>query len=106
MSWNKPQKFWHWLLLLTPSLQLMFIPFVADRWGAYIFRHDELPGLTLELLNLLTALALSMVLGMWKAWHFGHWSDRILTGLFFGACIAFLNGMIALAGCASGIIPN
>ena len=105
MSWQKPQKVWQWLLLLTPSIELMFIPFVADRWGSYIFPHDEIPDVTLELLNLFAALSLSMILGVWQAWHCPNWSDRIATGFTSGIAIAIVNGTIAFAGCASGLIP-
>ena len=106
MSWNKPQKPWHWLLLLTPALELMFIPFVADRWGSYLLPHDEIPGLTLLIYNLPFAVALSMALGMWQAWDRPRWTDCLFEGLALGFVIAAVNGTIAFAGCASGLIPS
>ena len=102
MNGNKPLKPGHWLLLLTPALELMIVPLLAKEWGRFLLPHAELPEVALLIYNLIVALALSMALGMWWARHLGHWSDRTLAGLLFGVCIALMNGMIAFAGCTAG----
>ena len=102
MNWKRPQKAWHWLLLFSPAIDLVFMPFVADRWGAFLFRHAELPDVALLMANLFVALALSIALGIWQAWHCPRWFDRILVGIHVGLAIALVNGTIAFAGCAIG----
>lgn len=102
MSWNRPKKAWQWLFLFSPAFELMGIPFVADRWGDFLLPHDEIPGLTLLIYNLFVALALCVALGVWQAWQYPRWSDRIATGLAFGIAIAIANGVIAFGGCSVG----
>jgi hypothetical protein len=102
MSWIKPQRHWQRLLLLTPALELMFIPFVAKQWGRFLFPHTELPEVALLFNNLFLALALSLALGIWQAWPLANWPKRIATGLVLGIGIAIINGTIAFAGCAAG----
>jgi hypothetical protein len=114
---RKPRKFWHWLLLLTPALELMTLPFVADRWGAWLFRFRDtpflglfvdrdIPGLGVLVDNLVVVAMLCMALGLWQAWPGRTWPDRIKGALISGFAIAIINGTIAFAGCGATVVLN
>jgi hypothetical protein len=102
MSWNPPRAIWQWLLLVSPAVEILLMSLVADRWGMVLFPDHEIHELTFLFNNLFVALALSLVLGLWLAGTFRRWPDRIGIGLVYGVCLAFLNGLIAFAGCAAG----
>lgn len=95
-------KAWRWLVLLTPSVELMVVNRFADRWGSYLFHGGELPGLGLLILNLPIALALSLALGIWHLSDHA-WPKRIYAGLLFGLGIATVSAGIAFAGCSLGL---
>lgn len=102
MNFRKPNNLWQWLLLLTPSVELILVALIPIRWASYLLPHDEIPDLTLFIFNLPIAFALSMTLGVWIA-RSSAWADRLLTGFCFGLVIAVVNGMIAFAGCSLAV---
>ena len=92
--------FWHWLLLLAPSVQLILVAQWQWPLARFFFPNTYLPSVALLWNNLLLALALSLVLGFWMAWKIEHLGRRLGIGVVFGVCVAVVNLSVGFIGCA------
>ena len=87
------RRVWHWLLLLTPAVEMLAVfMFVKD--------HAQ-QGFAFAVLfyNLVAAALLCLVLGLWWMWREPDVDTRIAKAILAGVAIAIGNGVILFAGC-------
>jgi hypothetical protein len=109
MKFRWPQRFWEWLLLLTPALVIFvfgdLIPKIKRPWGglAGAKATEAFIGSTIAWgsLGLLVAAFLSVGLGMWLTPEIQPIWRRRTAIITSGMSIFCLNLAIAFAGCAA-----
>lgn len=94
MPWNKPQRLWHWLALLSPGA----VSVAMTAFGKFFLaRQDEAaPGI----IGLPVCFILCLVIAFVLARGAGSAGRAIGLAIVFAVALLIVNFSIALAGCA------